>query len=105
MDRVAGQYAIYGLNDVILNTEGRMQMRYNILLYVFWAGGLYVQNKRVEYIVYRSLNSPTCVGVAYMQRLEGLEHCVFERHLIIPSKKYFGLIYLFRRYTFLNEIQ
>jgi len=30
MDRVAGQYAIYGLDDVILNTEGRMQMRYNI---------------------------------------------------------------------------
>jgi len=32
MDRVAGQYAIYGLDDVILNTEGRMQMRYNIPL-------------------------------------------------------------------------
>jgi len=30
MDRVAGQYAIYGLDDVISNTEGRMQMRYNI---------------------------------------------------------------------------
>ena len=35
MDRVAGQYAIYGLDDVILNTEGRMQMRYNIELYCF----------------------------------------------------------------------
>jgi len=33
MDRVAGQYAIYGLNDVILNTDGRMQMRYNISIY------------------------------------------------------------------------
>jgi len=34
MDRVAGQYAIYGLYDVILNTEGRMQMRYNITRYL-----------------------------------------------------------------------
>jgi len=33
MDRVAGQYAIYGLDDVILITEGRMQMRYNIFTY------------------------------------------------------------------------
>jgi len=33
MDRVTGQYAIYGLDDVILNTEGRMQMRYNIAKY------------------------------------------------------------------------
>jgi len=30
MDWVAGLYAIYGLDDVILNIEGRMQMRYNI---------------------------------------------------------------------------
>jgi len=35
MDRVAGQYAIYGLDDVILNTEGRMQMRYNIYQYLY----------------------------------------------------------------------
>ena len=34
MDRVAGQYAIYGLDDVILNTEGQMQMMYNISCYV-----------------------------------------------------------------------
>jgi len=33
MDQVAGQYAIYGLDDVILNTEWRMQMRYNIKKY------------------------------------------------------------------------
>jgi len=33
MDRVAGQYAIYGLDEVILNTDGRMQMRYNITHY------------------------------------------------------------------------
>jgi len=31
IDRIAGQYAIYGLDDVILNTEGLMQMRYNIV--------------------------------------------------------------------------
>ena len=31
MDRVAGLYAIYGLDDVILNIDRRMQMRYNIL--------------------------------------------------------------------------
>jgi len=36
MDRVAGQYAIYGLDDVIFNTEGRMQMRYNICNYFYW---------------------------------------------------------------------
>ena len=30
MDWVAGLYAIYGLDDVILNIEGRMQMKYNI---------------------------------------------------------------------------
>jgi hypothetical protein len=30
MDWVAGQYAIYGPDDVILNKEGRMQMMYNI---------------------------------------------------------------------------
>jgi len=29
MDRVAGQCAIDGLDGVILNTEGRVQMRYN----------------------------------------------------------------------------
>jgi len=30
MDWVAGLYAIYGLDGVILNIEGRMQMMYNI---------------------------------------------------------------------------
>ena len=34
MDRIAGQYAIYGLDDVILNTEGLMQMRYNIIILI-----------------------------------------------------------------------
>ena len=33
MDWVAGLYAINGLDDVILNIEGRMQMRYNITVY------------------------------------------------------------------------
>jgi hypothetical protein len=31
MDWVARLYAIYGPDDVILNKEGRMQMRYNII--------------------------------------------------------------------------
>jgi len=43
MDWVAGQYAIYGLDDVILNTEGRMQMRYNIKKYInFTVKGLFL---------------------------------------------------------------
>jgi len=32
IDSVAGLYAIYGQDDVILNIEGRMQMRYNIYI-------------------------------------------------------------------------
>jgi len=32
MDWIAGLYAIYGLDDVILNIEGRMQMSIILLI-------------------------------------------------------------------------
>jgi len=38
----SGQYAIYGLDDVILNTEGRMQMRYNMTKYLCYVAYLTV---------------------------------------------------------------
>jgi len=33
MDLISSLYAIYGLDDVVLNIEGRMQMRYTIVQY------------------------------------------------------------------------